>query len=51
MLTGMDKHPYLKAKKWADGTLVFWNTPNHKSEAYEDFYLRQCEEAARLNKI
>lgn len=50
-MTGSDKHHYLKAHKWADGTLAFWRTEGHKQEAYEDFYKRQCEEAARLNKI
>lgn len=46
-----DKHPYQRPELWSNGTLVFWNNDGHKREAYQDFYDRQCKEAARLGKL
>jgi len=45
-----NKHPYLRPECWISD-LVFWNTPYHKKEAYEDFHQRQINEAGRLNKV
>ena len=49
--THAGQHPYLRPELLADGTLVFWNTPIHKKEAYKDFYEKQVKDAGRLNKL
>jgi hypothetical protein len=45
-----NKHPYLRPECWIKD-LVFWNTPMHNKDAYEDFHQRQINEAGRLNKV
>lgn len=45
-----DKHPYLRSEMWIE-RLVFWNTPNHKPGAYDDFHRRQIAAAQKLGKV
>lgn len=43
------KHPYQRAELWVE-KLVFWNTPNHVKEKYEDFHQRMINEAGRRGR-
>jgi len=45
-----NRHPYLRPEMWVK-ELVFWNTPYHNKQKYEDFHQRQINEAGRLNKV
>lgn len=44
------KHPYQRAEKWIS-ELVFWNTPNHVKEKYEDFHQRMINEAGKRGRL
>lgn len=45
------KHPYLREELWADGTLVFWDTPFHRKESYQEFFNAKLAEAQKANRI
>lgn len=46
-----DQDNYLRPELWANGTLVYWNTPNHRQEKYQAFHKEMILRATRLGKI